>query len=146
MRSHFLMDAGDLGSRNLTVTWVDVPPGPSSARTPTGRRTGLRGRARQGRMQVAGDAEQVGEEISSSSRRRPARDRQRRLRAARLRLRRLAAGLDGRARTTPSSLHGAGYDDDEDTPTCSARFATRRQLCSGLHRYGLPLTVIRRRR
>ena len=27
LRSHFLMDAGDLGSRNLTVTWVDVPPG-----------------------------------------------------------------------------------------------------------------------
>ena len=29
LRSHFLMDAGDLGSRNLTVTWVDVPPGAS---------------------------------------------------------------------------------------------------------------------
>ena len=27
LRSHFLLDAGDLGSRNLTVTWVDVPPG-----------------------------------------------------------------------------------------------------------------------
>ena len=35
LRSYFLMDAGDLGSRNLTVTWVDVPAGRSSARTRT---------------------------------------------------------------------------------------------------------------
>ena len=27
LRSHFLMDAGDLGSRHLTVTWLDIPPG-----------------------------------------------------------------------------------------------------------------------
>ena len=27
LRSHFLMDAGDLGARNLSVTWVDVPSG-----------------------------------------------------------------------------------------------------------------------
>src|SRR6185503_9498284 len=27
LRSHFLLDAGDLGSRNLAVTWVDVPHG-----------------------------------------------------------------------------------------------------------------------
>ncbi len=27
LRSHILMDAGDLGSRNLSVTWVEVPPG-----------------------------------------------------------------------------------------------------------------------
>jgi mannose-6-phosphate isomerase-like protein (cupin superfamily) len=27
LRSHILMDAGDLGSKNLCVTWVEVPPG-----------------------------------------------------------------------------------------------------------------------
>lgn len=27
LRSHILMDAGELGSRNLCVTWVDVPAG-----------------------------------------------------------------------------------------------------------------------
>lgn len=27
LRSYILMDAGDLGSRNLAVTWVEVPPG-----------------------------------------------------------------------------------------------------------------------
>jgi len=31
LRSHFLLDAGDLGSRNLAVTWVDVPPGAERA-------------------------------------------------------------------------------------------------------------------
>ena len=62
LRSHFLMDAGDLGSRNLTVTWVDVPPGAE-------QRVHSHGDAEQvyvivrghGRMQVAGDIEEVGE-------------------------------------------------------------------------------------
>jgi mannose-6-phosphate isomerase-like protein (cupin superfamily) len=27
LRSHILMDAGELGSRNLSVTWLEVPPG-----------------------------------------------------------------------------------------------------------------------
>jgi mannose-6-phosphate isomerase-like protein (cupin superfamily) len=56
------MDAGDLGSRNLTVTWVDVPPGAE-------QRAHLHAEAEQvyvivrgrGRMQVAGDVEEVGE-------------------------------------------------------------------------------------
>jgi mannose-6-phosphate isomerase-like protein (cupin superfamily) len=29
LNSHILMDAGELGSRNLSVTWVDVPAGAS---------------------------------------------------------------------------------------------------------------------
>jgi mannose-6-phosphate isomerase-like protein (cupin superfamily) len=27
LRSHILMDAGELGSRNVSVTWLEVPPG-----------------------------------------------------------------------------------------------------------------------
>jgi mannose-6-phosphate isomerase-like protein (cupin superfamily) len=30
-RPHVLMDAGELGSRNLSVTWLEVPPGGSEA-------------------------------------------------------------------------------------------------------------------
>ena len=26
LSSHILMDAGELGSRNMTVTWIEVPP------------------------------------------------------------------------------------------------------------------------
>mgnify|MGYP000737025537 CR=1 FL=1 len=29
LRSHILMDAGELGSRHMTVTWIEVPPGTS---------------------------------------------------------------------------------------------------------------------
>lgn len=29
IRAHILMDAGELGSRNLSVNWVEVPPGSS---------------------------------------------------------------------------------------------------------------------
>lgn len=29
LSSHILMDAGELGSRHLTVTWLEVPPGAS---------------------------------------------------------------------------------------------------------------------
>lgn len=29
LRSHVLMDAGELGSRNLSVNWLEVPPGTS---------------------------------------------------------------------------------------------------------------------
>lgn len=62
MRSHFLMDAGDLGSRNLTVTWVEVPPGAEqrahSHEDAEQVYVVVRG---QGRMEVAGDVEEVGE-------------------------------------------------------------------------------------
>ena len=29
LRSHILMDAGELGSRHLSVCWIEVPPGTS---------------------------------------------------------------------------------------------------------------------
>ena len=29
LSSHILMDAGELGSRHMTVTWLEVPPGAS---------------------------------------------------------------------------------------------------------------------
>lgn len=31
LRSHILMDAGELGSRHMTVTWIEVPPGVEQA-------------------------------------------------------------------------------------------------------------------
>ena len=56
------MDAGDLGSKNLTVTWVDVPPGaeqrPHSHPDSEQVYVIVRG---SGRIQVAGDTEHVGE-------------------------------------------------------------------------------------
>jgi mannose-6-phosphate isomerase-like protein (cupin superfamily) len=62
LRSHFLMDAGDLGARNLSVTWVDVPSGAE-------QRSHSHEESEQvyivvkgsGKMRVAGDEEQVGE-------------------------------------------------------------------------------------
>ena len=62
MRSHFLMDAGDLGSRNMTVTWVDVPPGAEQRAHshPDSEQVYVIVRGR-GRMQVAGDVESVTE-------------------------------------------------------------------------------------
>ena len=62
LRSHFLMDAGDLGARNLSVTWVDVPPGAEQRSHSHADAEQVyvivRGR---GRMHVAGDSEDVGE-------------------------------------------------------------------------------------
>jgi mannose-6-phosphate isomerase-like protein (cupin superfamily) len=62
LRSHFLMDAGDLGSRNLSVTWVDIPSGAEqrahSHEDAEQVYVIVRGR---GRMTVAGDEEAVGE-------------------------------------------------------------------------------------
>jgi mannose-6-phosphate isomerase-like protein (cupin superfamily) len=62
LRSHFLIDAGDLGSKNLSVTWVDVPPG-AEQRAHSHEESEqayviVRGR---GRMHVAGDEEDVSE-------------------------------------------------------------------------------------
>jgi mannose-6-phosphate isomerase-like protein (cupin superfamily) len=61
LRSHFLLDAGDLGSSNLTVTWAEVPPGAE-------QRAHSHSDSEQvyvivrgtGRMSVAGDTERVG--------------------------------------------------------------------------------------
>jgi len=56
------MDAGDLGSRNLTVTWVDVPPGaeqrPHSHPDSEQVYVIVRG---SGHIWVAGDTERVAE-------------------------------------------------------------------------------------
>ena len=62
LRAHVLMDAGELGSRNLSVTWVTLPAGASQA---------LRSREEaeqayvvvrgSGSMSVAGDTQHVGE-------------------------------------------------------------------------------------
>jgi mannose-6-phosphate isomerase-like protein (cupin superfamily) len=62
LRSHFLMDAGDLGSRNLTVTWVDVPPGAEQRAHshPDSEQIYVIVRG-EGRMMVAGDEQDVGE-------------------------------------------------------------------------------------
>ena len=62
LRSHFLLDAGDLGCKNLSVTWVDVPPGaeqrPHSHPDSEQVYVIVRG---SGHMRVAGDTERVGE-------------------------------------------------------------------------------------
>jgi mannose-6-phosphate isomerase-like protein (cupin superfamily) len=62
LRAHMLMDAGELGSRNLSVTWVTVPGGAkqtlhSSAEAEQAYVV-VRGR---GTMSVAGDTQEVGE-------------------------------------------------------------------------------------
>jgi mannose-6-phosphate isomerase-like protein (cupin superfamily) len=62
LRAHVLMDAGELGSRNLSVTWLTLP---------AGTRQSLRSHEQSeqayvvvrgaGAMSVAGDTQQVGE-------------------------------------------------------------------------------------
>jgi mannose-6-phosphate isomerase-like protein (cupin superfamily) len=56
------MDAGDLGSRNMTVTWVDVPPGAEQRAHshPESEQVYVIVRGR-GRMSIAGDMEEVAE-------------------------------------------------------------------------------------
>ncbi len=62
LRTHVLMDAGELGSRNLSVTWLSLPAGTEQA-------LGSHEEAEQayvvvrgaGTMSVAGDTQQVGE-------------------------------------------------------------------------------------
>ncbi len=62
LRTHVLMDAGELGSRNLSVTWLTLPTG--SKQTLRSHEESeqayvvVRGR---GSMSVAGDTQQVGE-------------------------------------------------------------------------------------
>lgn len=61
LRSHFLMDAGDLGSRHMTVTWLEIPAG-AEQRAHSHEDSEqvyviVRG---SGTMSVAGDVEQVG--------------------------------------------------------------------------------------
>ncbi len=62
LRTHVLMDAGELGSRNLSVTWLEITPG--SEQTLRSQEEGeqvyvvVRGT---GTMSVAGDTQQVEE-------------------------------------------------------------------------------------
>lgn len=61
LRSHILMDAGELGSRHLSVTWIDVPAGASqslhSHEESEQVYVVVRG---EGKMSAAGDSEQLG--------------------------------------------------------------------------------------
>lgn len=62
LRAHLLMDAGELGARNLTVSWLTVPVGAEqtmrSHEESEQAYVVVRGR---GAMSVAGDNQQVGE-------------------------------------------------------------------------------------
>jgi mannose-6-phosphate isomerase-like protein (cupin superfamily) len=62
LRTHVLMDAGELGSRNLSVTWLVLPSGAeqtlSSHEEAEQVYVVIRGT---GTMSVAGDTQQVGE-------------------------------------------------------------------------------------
>ena len=62
LRTHVLMDAGELGSRNLSVTWLEVPAGAEqtlrSHEEAEQVYVVVRGA---GTMSVAGDTQQVGE-------------------------------------------------------------------------------------
>jgi mannose-6-phosphate isomerase-like protein (cupin superfamily) len=62
LQAHVLMDAGELGSRNLSVTWVTVPAGTQQALQSNDEAEQayvvVRGR---GTMSVAGDTQEVGE-------------------------------------------------------------------------------------
>ena len=62
LRAHVLMDAGELGSRNLSVTWVTLPAGASqtlrSQEEAEQAYVVVRG---SGTMSVAGDTQQVAE-------------------------------------------------------------------------------------
>ena len=62
LRTHVLMDAGELGSRNLSVTWLSVPAGAKqtlrSHEESEQAYVVVRGA---GTMSVAGDTQQVGE-------------------------------------------------------------------------------------
>jgi mannose-6-phosphate isomerase-like protein (cupin superfamily) len=62
LRSHVLMDAGELGSRNMSVTWLEVPAGVEqtlhSNEDSEQVYIVVRG---SGQMSVAGDTQEIGE-------------------------------------------------------------------------------------
>ena len=94
LRTHVLMDAGELGSRNISVTWLEFPAGAEQTlRSARGGRAGLRRRARRGH-DVGGRGHaggQRGRPDPGPARDRPL-DRQRRRGRARLHLGAVAAG------------------------------------------------------
>lgn len=62
LRSHVLMDAGELGSRNMSVTWLEIPVGAEQALRSheDGEQVYVVVRG-SGTMSVAGDTQPVGE-------------------------------------------------------------------------------------
>ena len=62
LRAHVLMDAGELGSRNLSVTWVTVPGGARQTLHSSSEAEQVYVVVRgHGTMSVAGDTQEVGE-------------------------------------------------------------------------------------
>lgn len=62
LRTHVLMDAGELGSRNLSVTWLSLPSGAKQAlRSQEESEQAYVVVRGAGTMSVAGDTQQVGE-------------------------------------------------------------------------------------
>jgi mannose-6-phosphate isomerase-like protein (cupin superfamily) len=62
LRAHVLMDAGELGARNLSVTWLTVPAGARQAlRSQEESEQAYVVVGGSGSMSVAGDTQQVGE-------------------------------------------------------------------------------------
>lgn len=62
LRAHVLMDAGELGSRNLSVTWVSLPAGAEQTmHTDEGSEQAYVVVRGSGSMSVAGDIQQIGE-------------------------------------------------------------------------------------
>lgn len=62
LRSHVLMDAGEMGSRNLSVTWLEVPPGAEQSLRSDEEAEQVYVVVRgSGRMSVAGDHQTVSE-------------------------------------------------------------------------------------
>lgn len=62
LRAHVLMDAGELGSRNLSVTWVALPAGAEQTmHTDEGSEQAYVVVRGSGSMSVAGDTQQIGE-------------------------------------------------------------------------------------
>src|SRR3954453_4545444 len=62
LRTHVLMDAGELGARHLSVTWLSVPAGAEQTMRSHEEAEQAYGVVRgTGPMSVAGDTQQVGE-------------------------------------------------------------------------------------
>jgi len=62
LRTHVLMDAGELGSRNLSVTWLELPSGTEQALRSDEEAEQVYVVVRgAGAMSVAGDTQQVAE-------------------------------------------------------------------------------------
>lgn len=62
LRYHVLMDAGEMGARNMSVTWLEIPAGVSQTLRSEGQAEQVYVVVRgSGTMSVAGDTQEVGE-------------------------------------------------------------------------------------